>query len=611
MIFNNKFEVFTGLKNPFTPLLRGEWTSPIRKKLYIFESYQTLKIIFYRENKMNKNERNLQAFPPHLFKILLIIPLFIIFSLSLAQGANISGKVQIEGRTDLSGVLITVQGVSLSGITKEDGTYYIQDVPSGSFTLVAQKPGCIVEVQDITVGIDNTQADFNLIPGDLKIDNQINLLDRLMLSRAWGAQSGDANWDDMLDIYEDDVIDNNDLDLLISHWKKGNSNIQLGALMVASEPSGASILINGADTGKTTPHSFTGIVTGQYVITLMVENYAPGVAEAQILDGETTQIDMILDDQPPEFANWELDPANLTEDTQGRLRISIQVIDQGGSGLSNNPPQFDYHVGSDTKYNGYENMTKESGDTWYFEIPEPVQSWNALRGEMVFFKAKADDAAGNEAESQEQTEIIDDINDKPIVNLTSAINPWERGLIIIQAEADDSDGNITSVKFEYSLDNSLWQQIGNIDTTSPYSVPWDTTSTIPAVDDSVWVRAIATDNGGLTDLDVIADSFRIDNQPPSTTHDYDGQWKNENFTINLSADDGSGVGLAKIAYVLNSGNIQEFEINGQRSISVNIISDSSTNSIEYWSIDALGNEESHQTLSNIKLDKTPPVFANW
>jgi len=137
----------------------------------------------------------------------------------------------------MSGVLITVQEKSMSGITEEDGTYSIPNVPPGSFTLFAQKPGCLVGVNsDVLVSNESAEANFQLIPGDLKIDNQINLLDRIMLISAWKAKESDADWDSMLDIYEDGVIDDKDKELLLSHWRKGDSNIKLGSLMLSSEP---------------------------------------------------------------------------------------------------------------------------------------------------------------------------------------------------------------------------------------------------------------------------------------------------------------------------------------------------------------------------------------
>jgi len=90
--------------------------------------------------------------------------------------------------------------------------------------------------------------------------------------------------------------------------------------------------------------------------------------------------------------------------------------------------------------------------------------------------------------------------------------------------------------------------------------------------------------------------------PPITSHDYDGLWHNIDFSINLSAiDDYSGV--ADTYYKINDGPIKRVSVDGQPYITV----DGSNNSIEYWSVDILGNEEAHHTIMDIKLDKTLPT----
>ena len=533
---------------------------------------------------------------------------------SSAWSATISGNVAIEGRSDLSGVLVTVQEESLSGITSDDGAYSIQNVPQGSYTLVAQKPGCLVKVHsDVVVGNESVAINIQLIPGDLKIDNQINLLDRIMLTSAWKAEKGKPNWNSLLDIHEDGIIDEKDRDLLLSHWRKGNPSIELGSLEVVSEPEGANILINGADTEKTTPHTFRGMVKGSYTIMLVIAGYDPRETVARVRAWETSTLDpspFILDNEPPEFADWTQDPADLTEDAVGRLRVSVRVVDKGGSGLGENIPQFSYRIGSDVQFSQYEDMTSSGGDLWYFDIPEPAESWNAYRGQFIRYKARIEDVAGNVRESDEQEESVNDINDPPTVRITSAFDTWESGLLAIAAEASDTDGTIDRVRFEYSLDNTRWIQIGSTVTVSPYSVTWNTAEVVREVAGNVWIRATATDDDDDSGSNTTA-SFAIDNQPPVTDYTYDGEWHNEDFDIILEADDKNGIGVASISYELNFGNEQNVPINGQPSVPVRITKENHDNILEYWSTDKLGNAGSRKRLSNIKLDKTAPTFAGW
>jgi hypothetical protein len=48
-----------------------------------------------------------------------------------------------------------------------------------------------------------------------------------------------------------------------------------GALHVDSEPAGAAIWLDGRDTGHVTPHTFTDLEAGDYVVTVVLQGYAP------------------------------------------------------------------------------------------------------------------------------------------------------------------------------------------------------------------------------------------------------------------------------------------------------------------------------------------------
>ena len=89
--------------------------------------------------------------------------------------------------------------------------------------------------------------------------------------------------------------------------------------------------------------------------------------------------------------------------------------------------------------------------------------------------------------------------------------------------------------------------------------------------------------------------------PPMTTQNYDNKWHNSTFTITLTAQDDSNR-IKQINYKINNGPSMTVAANGQPSIST----ESSNNTLEYWSIDAAGNQETHKTLIGIKLDITPP-----
>lgn len=97
-------------------------------------------------------------------------------------------------------------------------------------------------------------------------------------------------------------------------------------------------------------------------------------------------------------------------------------------------------------------------------------------------------------------------------------------------------------------------------------------------------------------------NIKIDKTTPSTTNNYDGQWHTSNFQITLTANDATS-GVSQINYKINNGATKSVGVDGQPQISTEGIS----NSLEYWSVDAAGNAESHHTLSTIELDKTAPT----
>ncbi|MFC1712275.1 PKD domain-containing protein [Candidatus Poribacteria bacterium] len=314
-----------------------------------------------------------------------------------------------------------------------------------------------------------------------------------------------------------------------------------------------------------------------------------------------------LDRTGPVFSGWQ-QPGKLTRLSQGAFHVTVEATDQalveslsiGKSGISGNPV-FDYHIGDDTDYDGYEAMTNEGDGFWSFDI---IADWLAHPGEILHYKAQVSDIAGNITTSSEFTVLIEELP-PPLVEVTSTYGRWERGTLKIEAEASDPDGNIVKVLFQYSLDGNTWLDIG-IANAEPYSVDWDTASAIPAVDDSVWLLAMATDNDGLTGQDVIDISFGVDNEPPETSNDYDGEWHNADFPINLIGDDGSGIGVADVHYKINGGEEKTVLLDGQPLIDV----ERNDNQLEYWAVDNAGNVESSQTLSNIRLDRTPPVSAD-
>lgn len=93
---------------------------------------------------------------------------------------------------------------------------------------------------------------------------------------------------------------------------------------------------------------------------------------------------------------------------------------------------------------------------------------------------------------------------------------------------------------------------------------------------------------------------------PITTADYNGNFRNVDFHINLDATDFSGTGIYETFYRINLGPLKKISTDGQPLIS----SEGTNNVLEFWSRDNQGNQEQVKTITRIKLDKTPPYELN-
>jgi len=96
-----------------------------------------------------------------------------------------------------------------------------------------------------------------------------------------------------------------------------------------------------------------------------------------------------------------------------------------------------------------------------------------------------------------------------------------------------------------------------------------------------------------------------DDAPPVTDHDYDGSWRNTDFSITLTATDNIN-GIEEIYWRINDGPVEAIGTDGQPLITTQ----GANNTLEYWSVDDASNEElPHKVLTGIKLDKTVPIIG--
>jgi hypothetical protein len=87
-------------------------------------------------------------------------------------GGYVSGNVTLDGTSDFSGVLIKAVGTERTALTDSAGNYLIKNIPAGTYTILAEKPGyefadsinVTVLLGDTTTGINFNLAEFIMQP---------------------------------------------------------------------------------------------------------------------------------------------------------------------------------------------------------------------------------------------------------------------------------------------------------------------------------------------------------------------------------------------------------------------------------------------------------------
>ena len=103
-------------------------------------------------------------------------------------------------------------------------------------------------------------------------------------------------------------------------------------------------------------------------------------------------------------------------------------------------------------------------------------------------------------------------------------------------------------------------------------------------------------------MHAVATNVKLDKTAPTTNDDYDGLWHISDITIILTVDDELS-GVTDTLFRINDGPLMNVSFNGHPLI----VTEGSNNTLEYWSLDAAGNVESHHMVNNIRLDKTKPI----
>ena len=124
----------------------------------------------------------------------------------LVNGGTVTGSVNVDGRTNKSGVILWLDGNQLTNITTAaDGTFTLPMVSSGSHIVKATLPCYIWDEQTIDViANQTTNVNLHLIAGDVNGDGTINIFDLVAVGVAFGGNdmTVDINADSAINIFD-------------------------------------------------------------------------------------------------------------------------------------------------------------------------------------------------------------------------------------------------------------------------------------------------------------------------------------------------------------------------------------------------------------------------
>ncbi|MBX7132485.1 MAG: hypothetical protein K1X67_07390 [Fimbriimonadaceae bacterium] len=90
----------------------------------------------------------------------------------------------------------------------------------GTFRVAVKAPHWLRQSQDVTFDETGANLSFDLVNGDSDNDNEVGIGDYAVLSSAYGAEPGDANWDPNADLNGDESVDIGDYAILSANYGK-------------------------------------------------------------------------------------------------------------------------------------------------------------------------------------------------------------------------------------------------------------------------------------------------------------------------------------------------------------------------------------------------------
>ncbi len=225
------------------------------------------------------------------------------------------------------------------------------------------------------------------------------------------------------------------------------------------------------------------------------------------------------------------------------------------------------------------------------------------------------DKSGNTFTSALTTNVRVD-NTAPIGSVTvPAASANVRGTIAVTSNSSDAGSGVATVQFQTQPSGaSLWNNLGGVVSTSPYSTSWDTTT---FTDGLYSVRVVATDVAGNVATSASITNVRVDNTAPAGAITAPAAATNVKGTVTVtsnSADTGSGV-LNALFQTSLAGTSTWTNIAAADTTSPYAVSWVTTGyaaglyDIRVITTDRSGNPFTSTLTTNVRVDNTAPAVA--
>jgi chitinase len=302
----------------------------------------------------------------------------------------------------------------------------------------------------------------------------------------------------------------------------GEDDSSISSVKIQRSPAGAGTWTD-VCTDTTSPYSCsfdtTAVSDGLYDLRAIAQNNAGGSATS------TTVTNRRVDNTLP-TATMNDPGANL----RGTVTLTAAGTD-GGSGVANVRIQ----------------RSPAGAGTWTDVCTDTTSPYScsfdttAVSDGLYDLRAITLDNAGNSTTSAVVTNRRVD-NTLPTVTMTNPGSPIT-GTFGFSGTATDTGSGVTSVKFQISPTSlNTWSDMCS-DTTSPYACSYDTSL---LADGTYDYRAVGVDSVGNTGTSTVYAGGIVDNGFPSSTMTDPGAYLRGTVTLDATAGDGAGSGIANV-----------------------------------------------------------------